>query len=514
MSADDTSAFVGRGYANADDLVGCTLWLLWQCIRLPLFMMLAILAVAAPMTSIAADGKSEEDHWIRDANGCAVFDEVPTPGESVTWSGRCEHGLAQGRGVLQWFENRAKGNLFEGVLVDGKAQGRGTFVFANRDRYEGDFKEGEFNGRGTFVFANRDRYEGDFKEGKRDGYGTQISVTGARYEGGYRNGVFNGHGVALDAAGNRYDGEYVDGKQNGHGVMTSATGERYDGQWQDNEFNGAGVYVYANGDRIEGQWRHGEIVGGGTISFANGDRYQGGFKDHKPDGRGTLLYATGGRYDGNFHEGKMDGHGVYVSASGRRYEGEFRNGKPASAGAQAAAVPSSDASMTGSEQGPAASSSAASPTAPNKVAQPGPAQDVVAPEGGCPTTLSYLADRLPRYHDSQLEQLRTAILQWNVAQSLQEARTRGATPAQAAASALDLAERTKSQLPRAEECIRKLSTEPDHTMAALQNGTFVFSDAPMNAVQACAHSYVGSYYMVVATKEAAIVAACLSNTKP
>jgi hypothetical protein len=33
----------GRRHANVGDLVSCTLWLLWQCIRLPLYVMLAIL---------------------------------------------------------------------------------------------------------------------------------------------------------------------------------------------------------------------------------------------------------------------------------------------------------------------------------------------------------------------------------------------------------------------------------------------------------------------------------------
>jgi len=43
MSADGSSVCGGRRHANVGDLVSCTLWLLWQCIRLPLYVMLAIL---------------------------------------------------------------------------------------------------------------------------------------------------------------------------------------------------------------------------------------------------------------------------------------------------------------------------------------------------------------------------------------------------------------------------------------------------------------------------------------
>jgi hypothetical protein len=43
MSAESPRPFVDSKQANAGDLVSCTLWLLWQGIRLPLFLMLAIL---------------------------------------------------------------------------------------------------------------------------------------------------------------------------------------------------------------------------------------------------------------------------------------------------------------------------------------------------------------------------------------------------------------------------------------------------------------------------------------
>lgn len=147
---------------------------------------------------------------------------------------------------------------------------------------------------------------------------------------------------------------------------------------------------------------------------------------------------------------------------------------------------------------------------------PGPfrVRRFLLPAGGCvPDNALIPRRRLPRYNDSGLEQLRESIIQWNIADSLAKARAAGATPAQAAASALDLAQQTQTQLSRAEECIRQLSTDPGHTLTALQDGTFQFSGAP-NALEACAKTYVSDYYMTVGTKEAAIVAACLASAKP
>jgi hypothetical protein len=132
----------------------------------------------------------------------------------------------------------------------------------------------------------------------------------------------------------------------------------------------------------------------------------------------------------------------------------------------------------------------------------------------CPATLAYLADRLPQYNNPSLEQMRNSVLEQNIVQAMERARAQGATPAQAAAAALDLAEKVKSQVPVAEQCVRQLSTDPERTMTELRNGTFKFYNSSDNAMEACAAQYVLQYYMLVAAKETAIVAACLARKSP
>src|SRR5208282_1753919 len=41
-------------------------------------------------------------HWITDSHGCKVWDSLPSANESVSWSGPCKDGYADGEGTLAW----------------------------------------------------------------------------------------------------------------------------------------------------------------------------------------------------------------------------------------------------------------------------------------------------------------------------------------------------------------------------------------------------------------------------
>jgi hypothetical protein len=132
----------------------------------------------------------------------------------------------------------------------------------------------------------------------------------------------------------------------------------------------------------------------------------------------------------------------------------------------------------------------------------------------CPTTLSYLANRLPRYNNERLERMRNAVIHENVAEDMKRAIAQGMTPAQAAAYLLQAAVKVKAQQPNVEKCIREIGNDPERMMGELRGGNYRFSDNPTSAVEACAAQYVLNYYMVVATKESALVGACLARRSP
>ena len=182
-----------------------------------------VLILAAALAPRAA--QAAEPGWVTDKRaGCKVWDRDPDPKDTITWSGRCQNGMAQGPGVVEWLEDNVVAVRTEGEWRDGKLVGNGVLIFASGNRYEGEFVDGLRSGRGVYKWHNGDRFEGEYRDNTR-----------------------NGHGVETFANGNRYDGEFRNGKPNGHGVYTLASGEVFDGIWmngcyeRDNRWAAVGV---------------------------------------------------------------------------------------------------------------------------------------------------------------------------------------------------------------------------------------------------------------------------------
>jgi hypothetical protein len=172
-----------------------------------------------------------DELYLPDANGCKVYDPSPKPNETVTWSGRCLDGYADGSGVVQWLQGGKPGTRVEVALVRGKSEGKGSTVSPSGARFEGTFREGERSGKGIWTGPNGDRYEGDWLHDLR---------TGA--------------GILTRANGDRYEGDFVDGKWSGHGTFTSAAGERYSGDWLNNKREGKGEEIWADGSSYTGKF--------------------------------------------------------------------------------------------------------------------------------------------------------------------------------------------------------------------------------------------------------------------
>ncbi len=138
---------------------------------------------------VAAGGQ-----WRGEHKDCAVWNPKPIPGESVTWSGGCVNGKAEGYGILRWFENSVETSRYEGALRGGKREGEGVYEWAGGDRYEGEFRDGRRTGLGVYHFVSGDRYEGEFRDGKRHGQGTYVFSNGERFEGPFWLGDRHGRG--------------------------------------------------------------------------------------------------------------------------------------------------------------------------------------------------------------------------------------------------------------------------------------------------------------------------------
>jgi len=109
--------------------------------------------------------------WIADAkSGCRVWDPNPQLEESVTWSGACANGRAEGHGVVQWSKRDFPYETDQGEWHDGRQVNNGKQSWTT-GRYDGELANGEPNGHGVLT-VQKLRYEGEFHGGKPNGFGT------------------------------------------------------------------------------------------------------------------------------------------------------------------------------------------------------------------------------------------------------------------------------------------------------------------------------------------------------
>lgn len=114
----------------------------------------------------AAVAQQAPPGWIADARtGCKVWNSYPEPNETISWSGACANGLAQGSGVLQWFASGKPGSKYSGDYSDGKMYGRGIVTFANGNRYDGEWRDNKAHGQGTKTETNGQVYAGVWSKG-------------------------------------------------------------------------------------------------------------------------------------------------------------------------------------------------------------------------------------------------------------------------------------------------------------------------------------------------------------
>jgi hypothetical protein len=171
--------------------------------RLALFILIAIAAAAEP-------GWGQSDGLADRATGCRVLDTVGSA-TTVTWSGPCVGGLAQGHGKLQYFNQDRPLDRYEGDMKGGRLNGRGTYILVNGKRYDGELRDGMFEGRGVYTYVNGDRYEGEIHNDNFHGQGTMRHKEGSTFVGTYANDLPHGFGKLTTADGRVYSGDWTNG---------------------------------------------------------------------------------------------------------------------------------------------------------------------------------------------------------------------------------------------------------------------------------------------------------------
>src|SRR5690242_10870335 len=157
--------------------------------------------LAAPLLALLAVPAAAESGFVADPKtGCRIRAANPNPSLSISWSGPCVDGLADGEGTLRSFNGGKLELDYTGTVKKGVLDGHGFIKFASGETYDGDIRDGTLTGRAVYTWPNGDRYEGDYRQGHRTGKGKLIFGAKSRwpgdvYEGDFADAHFQGTGT-------------------------------------------------------------------------------------------------------------------------------------------------------------------------------------------------------------------------------------------------------------------------------------------------------------------------------
>lgn len=243
------------------------------------------------------------------------------------------------------------GSEYEGAIVNGLKEGKGTFAWENGDKYTGDFSADTLNGKGTYTYKDGASYKGEFVEGKRSGTGTFTYTDGASYEGEWKEDVIEGTGIYTFSDGLKLEGTFTNntflkgtctrknkkivvtypvenGALTGKAKAVLKSGETYDGDVSNDAFNGSVSIQYKNKDAYTGGITSNQKNGDGTYTWANGAHYTGKWSEDKMNGAGAYYYS-GEQYpylEGNFVNNNPEGNCIYHKDAGTQYTTTWANG--------------------------------------------------------------------------------------------------------------------------------------------------------------------------------------------
>ena len=102
--------------------------------------------------------------------GCYLWNPFPVDNETVSWSGECSGGFAQGRGEETWYQNGEVSFTVSGVNQGGKPEGFSVISDSDGSRSEGPYLDGEQHGVWTYFDENgRELGTITYEHGRRAG---------------------------------------------------------------------------------------------------------------------------------------------------------------------------------------------------------------------------------------------------------------------------------------------------------------------------------------------------------
>ena len=257
--------------------------------------------------------------------GCYVWNPNPHPDETVTWSGECAAGLAQGDGTRKWvWDGGKKTSEGKGLLRDGNNHGQWTWRNVEGKEEKGFYVYGEYLGR---TADDEIVMEGLLVKGKKHGDWVERFPDGDVAEGPYVEGERHGDWSEHDADKDVRSGPYVHGKRQGHWVERLANGDVEEGHYEQGKRQGQWVFRRAKGTVVEGFFLHGKLDGDWVVRSSNMVRIKGSHANGTAHGRWIWFFEDGNvASEGTFVHGKKNGDWVEYE-DGQRITGSYAKGK-------------------------------------------------------------------------------------------------------------------------------------------------------------------------------------------
>lgn len=286
----------------------------------------------APEPAQACEGKEPgESCWmeIADRPGCYLWNPNLAANETVSWSGDCSGGLAQGRGSRQWSYPDDEGNPLvgggEGELRDGKPNGPWAHYDSDGGTAQGGYEAGDRAGPWTHVHADGTVFEGEWAGGRRQGrwastYGDEVG--GGLYIAGERQGRWKLLFAASDDKTVRgtAEGLYVAGKRNDLWVTRFDSGTIHESTYRDGVRHGRSVSRYASGAEHEGPYEDGKKHGYWSERTADGTERSGSYREGEKHGKWLSRDADGQSRTETHVDGKRNGPYTWHDESGELVE--------------------------------------------------------------------------------------------------------------------------------------------------------------------------------------------------
>ena len=302
--------------------------------------------------------------------GCYVWDNYLITDQTVTWTGTCSGGRAQGEGTLKWvWEDGEKTSESTGSLTDGKMHGPSVIREADGGVWEGPYVDGKRHGQWVIREADGDVWEGPYVDGKRHGQwvfreaegpygrqeaarlirkGTEVPYVDGKPHGQwverYTDGTVGGGGTASRPVGR--GGRPLCGRQEARPVGHSQCGGRRPGR----PLCGRQGARPVGHSQCGGQVQEGPYVDGksarpvGHSQCGRADVQEGPYVDGKRHGQWVIrnadgkakmhgqwverwTFGGGGKRHGPYVDGKMHGQWVERFADGRVEQLTYEDGE-------------------------------------------------------------------------------------------------------------------------------------------------------------------------------------------